>query len=529
MKKRRLFAAAISAVLLFQTVNVAAVDTMPQETEAISSDKQVIAIKEPAAGMVINETSGTDDVISEFSDTNDETDNVNPGLTGNALPLEEGAVQYNSISTKCEQIPCESLGGIYFLNGTVLSFYSVETNEISQVYSLGSYSDCYVANNKLYILMYNSDITVYDLMTQTVDTTFHFENPASAIGADSLGRIYLAGSSDENHMIYLLSASGEILSQAVSEESIYSFCGFDSSNGNFYVESYDNWIYWGYDHDMHALKAGNVTGDTISFNETILMYVCQSYWYERQGQVSMLGDRYFCIDSTFSSGLSIWDSDQYDPSDPSDTEVVFLSRDNEESGTFDSKACVGTRAVYCEGTNSVIVYKDESSIAEYDISAGTEIVSARTDYPVFSLMKYGDGIAAIEKSGNNYYFEYFSWIRATEVQIYGEKSELTVGKTLQLSAETNGTLTEVFSWSSSNPEIASINQQGEVFGWSEGDATITVRTKGGLSAQYVIRVTKDSASDPAQGGSSVTTGEESDNQSDNNYSVWSQTLSLIHI
>ena len=53
MKKRRLFAAAISAVLLFQTVNVAAVDTMPQETEAISSDKQVIAIKEPAAGMVI--------------------------------------------------------------------------------------------------------------------------------------------------------------------------------------------------------------------------------------------------------------------------------------------------------------------------------------------------------------------------------------------------------------------------------------------------------------------------------------------
>ncbi len=98
---------------------------MPQETEAISSDKQVIAIKEPAAGMVINETSGTDDVISEFSDTNDETDNVNPGLTGNALPLEEGAVQYNSISTKCEQIPCESLDGIYFLNGTVLSFYSV--------------------------------------------------------------------------------------------------------------------------------------------------------------------------------------------------------------------------------------------------------------------------------------------------------------------------------------------------------------------------------------------------------------------
>ena len=121
----------------------------------------------------------------------------------------------------------------------------------------------------------------------------------------------------------------------------------------------------------------------------------------------MLGDKYFCVDSTFSSGLSIWDSDQYDPLEPSDTEVLFLERNNKESGDFDSRACVGIRTIYRDETDSVITFKNNSSIAEYDIATGEEVASTLTDYPVFSLMEYGDGIVAIEKSGDNYYYEYF--------------------------------------------------------------------------------------------------------------------------
>ena len=524
MRVRQFLAVAITLSLLFQTVTVAAAETTSQKEGKDNESTQELIIKKPDTGMVVNESPNEDDNISTFSDSDENDTGADSGRTGKAVPLSADVIQYSSLSSACKQIPCESLGGIYFLNGTKLSFYSLDTKEVTLVNTFNTYMDCYVANDKLYMLKYNGEIDVYDLLTQTVETSFQFENSASAIGADYQGRIYLAGSSDEDYMIYLLSASGELLSETASVERVYSFGGFDSSNGNFYVEGYDNWIYWGYDHDMHALRAGNVSEDTISFNETVLMYVCQAYWYERQDQVGMLGDKYFCVDSTFSSGLSIWDSDQYDPSEPSDTEVLFLERNNKESGDFDSRACVGIRTIYRDETDSVITFKNNSSIAEYDIATGEEVASTLTDYPVFSLMEYGDGIVAIEKSGDNYYYENFSWKKATEVEIISEGSSLTVGKVLQLSAETNGTLTELFTWASNNPKIASIDQQGEVFGWSEGDVIITVTTKGGLSAQYTIHVSEDDSSSLMEGGVTAVSGEESYNRSRNNYSVWSETV-----
>lgn len=278
-------------------------------------------------------------------------------------------------------------------------------------------------SSKVTLLIQNypdaSTITVYDLLSRSVEKTLEFDHYASAIGVDPSGRIYLSGYEDESYKIFLLSQSGEILSQTESEEGIYSFCGFDGSNGNFYVNSYVNWVYWGYDHDMHVLRAGNVSGNTLSFSETLIIFVCQEYFHERQAQVSMLGDRYFCVDTTFHSGLSIWDSHRYDPLSPeyNNTEVVFLSRNNMETGEFDETASVGTRAVYRETTNSVIAFQDNLYIAEYDLETGEELFSARTDYPVFSMMEYQGGIAAIEKSGENFYFEYFPWKYASYVKI----------------------------------------------------------------------------------------------------------------
>ena len=112
---------------------------------------------------------------------------------------------------------------------------------------------------------------------------------------------------------------------------MYGFCGFDESNGNYYVDTYNNWRYWGYDHDMHALRAGNVTGDQLTFhNKKLMMYICQSYFYEREEQAGMLGDKYICVDSTFNSRLKVWDSDVYKSEEPEDTEVFFLPRNNEE-------------------------------------------------------------------------------------------------------------------------------------------------------------------------------------------------------
>ena len=43
----------------------------------------------------------------------------------------------------------------------------------------------------------------------------------------------------------------------------------------------------------------NVTGDQLTFhNKKLMMYICQSYFYEREEQAGMLGDKYICVDST---------------------------------------------------------------------------------------------------------------------------------------------------------------------------------------------------------------------------------------
>ena len=342
--------------------------------------------------------------------------------------------------------------------------YKPDSNELTEVHQFDNVQDVYVANDRLYILDRSSNITIYNLLTQQEEKKLQYGDHASSIGADSKGRIYLAESNGngDDYDLYLLSPEGTLLSQALSEEAVYGFCGFDESNGNYYVDTYNNWRYWGYDHDMHALRAGNVTGDQLTFhNKKLMMYICQSYFYEREEQAGMLGDKYICVDSTFNSRLKVWDSDVYKSEEPEDTEVFFLPRNNEEGGAFDPNASVGTRTIYREETDSIVTFKDNSYIAEYDIQSGEEIYSAKTDYPVFCLMEYEGGVAAVEKSGDNYYYEFFPWKKATSLEVEGSSHTVNIGYTLQLTPVTNGTMEEVYSWKSSDPKIASINRAGQ--------------------------------------------------------------------
>lgn len=450
-----------------------------------------------------------------------------------AVKLDKDVMYYEGLYRQSRQIPCEALGGIYFLNGTELIFYSIDTANSSLVYTFEKTDNTFVAGDKLYVLdgtRYGSSgrysiITTYNLISQKIEKTMEFNQPAYAIGADALGRIYLSGPSGEAYAIYLLSADGELLSQTSSKQQIYDFSGFDSKNGNFYVDSYDNWVYWGYDHDMHALRAGNVSGSAISFNDELCMQlVSQSYYYNREEQIELLGDKYICIDSTFQNGLHIWDSNAYSVTEGNDTSLISLKRDNKESGKFDTLACVGVRAVYKEASDSLIAFKDNSSIAEYDISTGEEIISVSTAYPVFSLMKYKDGVVAIEKAGTDFYLEYFPWINATIAKISGDSSDMKVGETLILTVSTDGTLEEKFTWSSSNPKVASVNQSGEVFAWRKGTTTITVKSKTGLSAEYVLTVSADSSVQTPKNHAVTTSGEKTENASANNYTVWSSPM-----
>ena len=168
-----------------------------------------------------------------------------------AVKLGADVMNYEGLYQESRQIPCEALGGIYFLNGQKLFFYSIDTGNASLVHTFENVTSTYVTENKLYVLdgVYfetpSCVITVYDLVSQKVEKTIEFNQKSSAIGVDSFGRIYLAGSSGDAYAIYLLSPDGKLLSQTTSKEAIYEFGGFDSTNGNFYVDSYDNWVYWG--------------------------------------------------------------------------------------------------------------------------------------------------------------------------------------------------------------------------------------------------------------------------------------------
>lgn len=527
MKKKKIFALAMAGCMLFTQPALAEElqegidDAIVIPEDAQEDNNSDVLLQDGEEQFFVNDSS------SEYVETeraNFAGRAAEEGKTGKSVLLDSSAVTYLS---EHREIPCAEQGGIYFLNKNKLSLYKPDSNKLTEVHQFDNVRDVYVANDRLYILGYNSNITIYNLLTQQEEKKLQYGDHASSIGVDAKGRIYLAESNGngDDYDLYLLSPEGTLLSQALSEEAVYGFYGFDESNGNYYVDTYNNWYYWGYDHDMHALRAGNVTGDQLTFhNKTLMLYICQSYFYEREEQVSMLGDKYVCIDSTFNSGLSIWDSDVYKSEEPENTEVLFLSRNNEEGGEFDPAASVGTRTIYREETDSIITFKNNSFIAEYDVQSGEEICSAKTDYPVFCLMEYEGGVAAVEKSGENYYYEFFPWKKATNLEIEGSGHTVNIAETLQLTPVTNGTMEEVYSWKSSDPKIASINQSGQVFGWKKGEAVITVSTTGGLSAQCTVTVTGEPPVQNPDKAATVTDGQVSDNHSLNDYTVWSKTV-----
>lgn len=485
--------------------------------------------------LVIFGTGILPDMFFETSLMSLEVSAANTNQTASAVKLSTDTISYSGLSNAPKIIPCETLGGIYFLNGTKLMFYNTGTGSSTFVneFKTSGYtlSDTFASGSLLYILENSnsstnkgSSITVYNLISQKTEQTINFDKTANVIGVDASGRIYLSGYENDSYSIYLLSKSGTLLSTVKSEQIIYDFAGFDSTNGNFYVVGYMNWVYWGYDHDMHVLRAGNVKNNTITFNETYIKMICQSYWYERAEQADVLGNKYICIDNTYQSQLQILDSNTCSMNESTINSVLSLGRNNTADGDFDVYASVGVRTVYRSNSNSIITFKDNSAIAEYDLSTGSETASAITAYPVFTLMEYKGGIAAIEKNGDDFYYEYFPWTDATYVKINGNAVNMQVGNSTVLTAETDGTLSQNYTWTSSNPKIASVNPFGEVYAWKKGSTVITVTTQKGLKGTYTVKVTGDSSiKNPAEQWVSMK-GQWVSNGSANNYSTYGKVV-----
>ena len=155
-------------------------------------------LKNSEDGLLTNQPSPSEEyeLASKSSNTNSRK-----SLTGNSISLDSSTITY---SYTCRQIPCESLGGIYFLNNTVLSFYSTDTHQSSVIHTFDRLTDVYIANDRLYVLQENygesPNILVYNLLSRSVEDNFEFGHSASVIGADPSGRIYLVGYEDSKYI-----------------------------------------------------------------------------------------------------------------------------------------------------------------------------------------------------------------------------------------------------------------------------------------------------------------------------------------
>ena len=180
------------------------------------------------------------------------------------IELTEGELDFTSVSKPCLQIPCKELCGIYLLYGNELKLYSLITHTAEPVCTFQSCSKAYAANNKLYFTD-GTRCFVYDLLQQTITLQFPLTGYSiDAVGADTQGRIYLAGSTNSSaYKLFLFDDKGEMLSSTNSDNRIYCFNGFDESSGNFFMETYYNWVYWGYDHPGHAATMGSVQDNVI--------------------------------------------------------------------------------------------------------------------------------------------------------------------------------------------------------------------------------------------------------------------------
>lgn len=453
--------------------------------------------------------------------------------------LDKSEIEYTS-SGVYKQIPCEKLNGIYFLKGNKLNFYSLSGKNIRLIHTFDGCTNAYSTDDRLYVI-YRNKVTVYDLLNRNVLSEITFADyTGNAVGADSQGRIYVAATNSNDYSdnkLFLYSASGELLSQADSKETVYNFNGFDSTNGNFYMESYYDWIYWGYSHPGKAVTMGNVTDNVImnaeTYNSVIISgmlkydldcieYACQNYYLNHQDNAALLGNKYLVTTSVTYGRVQVIDSNSEDLKNCMSLERS--AKEYEVENDWYDTSSIGVRAVYNENHNSIIVYENGKTLNEYNPETGEKLASFNTQHYVFNLMTMGDSLVIIEKEEGEYYIEIVNLSDPESIKIIGENSEMKAGESQQLTLETGIKFDMLFNWSSSDKSVVSVTDSGKAVAWKKGRAVITCTSfDGKYSAEYTITVTPSGIETPDKPVAALN-GTVSDNVSDNNYSTWSSVV-----
>ena len=455
---------------------------------------------------------------------------------GKRVKLDEAPFKgFSSSNERHDEYFSEKDNGIYISMYEKLYFISAETGETSLVYTFDVKYDTYAVqpyfyNDKLYLLVkdsfdfstnkYNYRVDVFDLTSKKLTSSIKLDYAAQSVGADDLGHIFIGTGSK----IYMLDPNGKVLSDLDTESQMYRFAGYDSSNGNVYYEGYHNYIYWGYDHYMHAAMSGNVKNNALTLQSRYLVDLFQNSFYSHLDSLGIVGGKYLVMSG--SNGTYILDSNAFDPTDEENNSLPLLfskaRTQLEDKASYDNLS-FGIKTVYYPKDDSFILYMNGSELVEYDKS-GAELSRAKTQGHVFSMFMSGDDVYAIELDDDgSYYLERITWKYSTYIKINAPKTTLAEGESIQLGYVTDGSLTEKLEWSVDDPTKASVTQDGKLYGTGSGKAVVTVTTSSGLKNSITVTVTPDSST-AAPNTETVSTGAKSTNASYGAYTIWSSTM-----
>ena len=468
-----------------------------------------------------------------------------------ATKMPDNAITFSSTySDELEIIPAASKNGMYYYNNKVIYFYSVANNTFRKIYDYndkGRNKDtviCVYADaekGKFYIVWLDSSnrnkkyyyLDEFDVKSEKFVSTKdisslvgsnNLSHPES-IGVDSQNRYYLAvyDSNQDKYIINLISADMKLLSSAVAGDAVYKFSGFDKTNGNFYFEGYTDWIYWGYSHDTQSLKCGNVKNNKISISDYYVDILYQQYYTPHYDNAVMLTNGDCVWTSTMSGAVRVLDSAKFDIADKDSSLPLKLSVSRSGYEIEDRYAdSIGTRTVYNAATGDYLMYVNDNTIAELD-SEGNKKSTFKTAYPVFAMYNYGDSVLVIEKdTDENFYVENLKWAYPTKITLSKTSATIKVGESLSLKATSDSVLDISFTWSSSNNSVASVTKDGKVYGNKAGSATITVKSKSGITAACKVTV-QNKANNP-DSGEVKQNGASSNNISANDYYTWSSVV-----
>ena len=450
--------------------------------------------------------------------------------------------------------PCEAQGGFYYVKKASdgdsyfqdldIMFCDVNTGNTKKVLSIERrtmetdsenyyelvYGTYYYSDGKFYYDSYRTEVgtredgvpyvkyynKIRGIDLSTGETCVEIDLPPMdnilrTIGVDALGRIYVGSISSP---VYLYSSSGELLSITEESYTVLKFLGFDSVNGNFYFRGCYNWRYWGYDHSMASLQAGNVTDNVIKVKGENITIQYQLLWGEHVGCAEMISDRYLADLSAFSNdSLAIIDSNAYDYTDVAETgtsislmgggvSVTFVAVKDAsvvkmKAQTFDSEyennrdtTSVGARCAYNADNGNVMVATGRQELTEFNISNGEKIATMNTKQPIFKVMRLGNVLVLLERTeSGEFYIETCQWVYPTQVTISGPSS-VVVGDSGTFTQKDNGTIALGYTFSSSDSNILSIDENGKAAAWKAGTVTVTVTSKDGrITSSMKVTVT----------------------------------------